>query len=171
MGCFINGDPVDGGGGDGECSDIGFYAYTLSNQVLSSGIDVDIYYTLKTEENPIGSFSLTAGGLTIPAYYTAPETGRYVFSAGIEANIAARGSLFLRFYHNNIIPGTTAGYQGSDSDEVSLATVATPSFSWVTRLTAGDTVQARAFQNSGFSATLVGCCAQIFFSGALICKV
>ncbi len=168
MGCFINGDPVDAPVG-GECSDIGFFAYTTSNQTLSSGIDKDIYLVLKRDENPVGSFSLTAGGLTIPAFYTAPEDGRYVFSAGIEANIAARGSLFLRCYINNLIPGTTAGYIGSDSDEVSIATVATPNYSLVTRLSAGDTVQMRAFQNSGFTASLIGCCAQIWFSGALIC--
>ncbi len=151
-GCFYGGKPPATGGGG---TDIGFYAYRSLNQTISSGVETVIGFNVKQDENPSGVFNLTTDT------FTAPQTGRYVFSSGIEMTIAARGSCYLRFYLNGV-------YNGSSSDEGSIPTTLTPNYSLVTWMVSGETAQMRAFQNSGFTGTLVGCCNQLWFSGAAI---
>ncbi len=152
-GCTINGQtPSNGGAGQ---ADIGFYAWRNANQAITSGLETLVNWTNKSDENPAGIMNLTT------EIFTAPNRGRYSFTSGVEMVIAARGSCYLRFYKNGV-------YQGGSSDEGSLATTLTPNFAIVTWMEVGDTAQIRVFQNSGFAASLIGCCNQLFFSGAAI---
>ncbi len=155
MACFYDG--VEVGGPGGGCENVGFYATRMSNQAIASGVETPVNFTSVMDANPVGVFS------TATDLFTSPVEGRYVFTANFEMTIAARGSGYLRWYIN----GT---YNGGASDEGSIATTLTPNSSIVYWLTVGETMQVRAFQNSGFAATLIGCCNQIWFSGALICS-
>lgn len=154
--CYFGGKLPDGGGG---CSNVGFYAYRNANQTISSGLETVIDFNLKwSTESPAGVFNLTTDT------FTAPVTGRYSFSSSIEMTLSARGSCQLRYYFNNV-------YRGSDSDESSIAGTVIPGWAITHYMTAGDTCQMRVWQNSGFAASLIGCCNQLFFSGALVCEV
>lgn len=155
MSCFYDG--VEAGAPSGGCQNVGFYATRLSNQTFGVGVELPIDFTSKMDENPVGVFNLATD------LFTAPVEGRYVFACNIEVITAARGSVYLRWYINNV-------YNGGDSDEGSIPTTLTPNASLVYWLDIGDTVAVRAFQNTGFAATIVGCCNQIWFSGALICS-
>ena len=155
MACFYDGVEAGGPGGDG-CENVGFYATRLSNQAIGSGVEQVVNFTSVMDDNPVGVFS------TATDLFTAPVEGRYVFTANVEMTIAARGSCYLRWYINTV-------YNGGASDEGSIPTTLTPNSSLVYWLSIGDTIQVRVFQNTGFAATLVGCCNQIWFSGALIC--
>lgn len=159
MGCFFGGKPPNGGGGDSSCNNTGFYAYRTINQTISSGLETVIDFNAKwATESPLGVYNLTTDT------FTAPVDGRYVFSSSIEMALAARGSCQLRYYYN----GT---YRGSDSDESSIPGTVIPAFAITHWMFQGDTCQMRVFQNSGFAASLIGCCNQLFFSGSLICEV
>lgn len=151
-GCTVNGETPTNG--DGQ-ADIGFYAWRNLNQTISSGLDTPVNWTNKSDENPAGIMNLTTD------LFTAPNRGRYSFTTGIEMTIAARGSCYLRFYKNAV-------YRGGASDEGSIATTLTPNFAIVIWMEVGDTAQVTVFQNSGFAASLIGCCNQLFFSGAAI---
>jgi hypothetical protein len=152
--CFSDGLPLDGAGG---CVDVGFWAYrATTNQTIAPTVETVVNLTNKADESPVGVFNLTTDT------FTAPITGRYVFSASVELVTAAAGSAYLRIY----IGGT---YRWGASDQSSLATTLTPCLSLVTWMTSGTTAQIRIYQNTGFNATLIGCCNQSGFSGALIC--
>lgn len=155
-GCFYGGEPPNG---DGACIDVGFYAWRDLNQAISSGLETVIDWTMKlATENPSGIMSLATDTFTVPA----GSAGRYTITSGIEMTIAARGSCYLRCYHNGV-------YNGSSSDEGSIATTLTPNYALIKYLAVGDTIQMRVFQNSGFAATIVGCCDQNWFSASSHC--
>lgn len=147
-GCTYNGQMPDV---DAGAVNIGFWAWRNLNQAITSGVETVVNWTNKRDENPTGIMNLTTDT------FTAPQAGRYIITAGVEMTIAARGSCYIRVYKNNV-------YQGSDSDEGSIATTVTPSVSQKDWLNANDTIQIRVFQNTGFAATLIGCCNNLWFS-------
>jgi len=156
--CFLDGEPPNGGGG-GSCTNVGFYAYRNANQTISSGLETVILFSNKwATESPAGVFNIGTDT------FTAPVEGRYVFSSSVEMTLAARGSCQLRYYFNSV-------YRGSASDESSIAGTVIPNFAITHYMRVNDTCQMRVWQNSGFAASLIGCCNQLFFSGSLICEV
>lgn len=157
--CFVDGQPPGAASAGCECENHGFFAWRAANQTIGSGVNVAIDYTNKRDD-PSNMFNLATDLATIPV------TGRYAFTSNIEINHGARSQGFLRVFRNGTdITGT---YYGSDSDETSLAGTTTPCWAFVDWFTVGETLKMYCFQNSGFAATAVGCCNQIFFSGALI---
>jgi hypothetical protein len=152
MTCFGNGQQLP------SCN-YGFYTWRNANLAVPSGVEVLVGFLLTSAtDNPLNFYS-TVGNIA-----TVPVTGRYVMTTGVEIVTAAAGSAFLRLYINGV-------YAGASSDEASTATTLTPNFALTKYLFAGDTVRPTVFQNTGFAATLIGCCNQLFFSMSACCVV
>lgn len=160
-GCFLGGQPPVDGGGSCECENHGFWAYRSANQTIGSGTNVALDYTTKRDD-PSGMFSLATD------YATIPVTGRYTFTAAVELVFGARGQGFLRCFRNGT--SVTGTYWGSGSDETSIPGTTTPQYTVTDWFQAGETLKMYVFQNSGFAASAIGCCNQIWFGGALIYK-
>ena len=153
--CFGNGDLLNGE--SGECDPQNFWAYRNANQSISSGLETLIDWNNKLgTENPTGFMNLTTDIATIPT------NGNWVISSSIEMTLAAAGSGYLRWYLNNT-------YRGADSDYHNTAGTIVLNFAATRYLFAGDTIEMRVFQNSGFAASLIGCCNQLFFSATSSC--
>ncbi len=157
MTCFGNGQELNGGTPSGACDPVNFWAYRDANQAISSGLETVVDWNNKlVTENPVGFMNLTTNIATIPS------NGTYVVSSSIEMSIAAAGSGYLRWYLNNT-------YRGSSSDYHATAGVIVLNFAATRYLFAGDTIEMRVFENTGFAASLIGCCNQLFFSCSSIC--
>ena len=157
MTCFGNGQKLNGDAPSGACDPQNFWAYRNINQTISSGLETLIDWNNKLgTENPVGFMNLTTNIATIPS------NGNWVISSSIEMTIAAAGSGYLRWYLNNT-------YRGADSDYHNTAGTIVLNFAATRYLFAGDTIEMRVFQNSGFTASLVGCCNQLFFSATSSC--
>lgn len=149
--CFADGMPLDGDGG-GACVVVGFNASVPSGgQAIPSGVETTVNWSSKANEVPAGFMNLATETATIPF------DGRYVVNTGVELVTAAAGSVYLRLYVSGAYAGGNSGYAG-------LATTITPSFGYTKFFTAGQTVQVRVFQNTGFAVSLIGCCAQSFLN-------
>lgn len=157
MTCFGNGQELNGGAPSGACDPVNFWAYRDANQAITSGVEALIDWNNKlVTENPAGFMNLTTNIATIPS------NGTYVLSSSIEMTVAAAGSGYLRWYLN----GTYRGAQTVYSD---IANTIVLNFAATRYLFANDTIEMRVFQNTGFAASLIGCCNQLFFSCSSIC--
>lgn len=157
MTCFGNGQTLNGDTPSGACDPVNFWAYRNANQAISSGVEQLIDWNNKlVTENPVGFMNLATDIATIPT------NGTYVLSSSIEITIAAAGSCYLRWYLNNT-------YRGASSDYHGTAGTIVLNFAATRYLFAGDTIEMRVFQNTGFAASLIGCCNQLFFSCSSIC--
>jgi hypothetical protein len=154
-GCFYGGEIPDNGVGN---VDIGFLAVKDIPQSVSSGVSTLLTFDSKLpDESPVGSFNLATNK------YTVPQEGRYIFTIGSELSVAARGSGYLELW---IDFGAGPIYKGSQSDESSVASGMALCYSLVHWVKAGDIVEARLFQNSGFNVNVIAC--STYFAGAAI---
>jgi len=155
-GCFLGGVPVCCDGGGGGAPNVGYEAYRTTNLSIAPTVETLINWNSKAFENPVGVFNLTTDR------FTAPTEGRYSFTGGIKLDTAAAGSVYLRIYRG-------ANFVTEQSVYSNVANTLSPSVSAILWLTAGQTVEARVFQNTGFFSTLQGC--GNLFAGAQIFEV
>ncbi len=153
MTCYGNGQKLDC-----CCLPFGFFAYSDEYHTIVSGVETLMDWNLKRDENPVGMMDLATDIATLPA------EGWWTFTSSIECVLAIRGQFYLRFYKNGV-------YVGGQSESYDIAGTVVVNGALVDYFEAGDTVEIRVFQNSGFNCNLIGCCDQLWFSGALICHV
>lgn len=135
----IHPDNYVGGGSGGP--NVGFFGYrAVGNQALASGLEVLIVVPDKVDDDG-GDFN------TSTYQFTAPTVGRYVFACSIEITIAASGIGECRIYRNST-------RQAEASDQSNVASTVKPCVAVALKLDAGDTVEVRAWENTGFAATL-----------------
>lgn len=157
MTCYGNGVAINGGGGGTACDPINFWAYRSSNMTIPPAVETRVDWTAKLgTENPVGFMNLTTDIATIP------QNGTYVISSSVEMVTAAAGSGYLRWYLNSV-------YRGAQSDYIATAGTMVLNFAATRYLYSGDTIEMRVYQNTGFNASLIGCCNQLFFSASAIC--
>lgn len=135
----------------GGTPDVGFYGYRASgNQTLTSGVETKVQYPNK-QDDPGGDFN------TSTYVFTAPTTGRYVFSASAQITLGAAGRAELRLYHGSTLV-SEGGSRTNQAESIRCTT------SVVRQMTASTTMEVRAYQASGFSATIQN--TGLHFSGA-----
>lgn len=151
-GCFYDGKPPTTPGG--SSINLGFFVERSVNQTLPGLTTTVIDTDLVIEENPIGTFDLTANHFkcTIP--------GRYGFCLAVDVEFggfSAYGICALR------VNGTI---RTDEQDETSIDDTIRMGNSFYFQLAVDDIVDAIVYNGDPFSATLSGC--QNQFSGALI---
>jgi len=145
--------------GGGTAVNIGFYAYrTGSNQTLSTGVETTV--GMNNVRDDAGSDFTTS--LT-DSYFTCPTAGRYVFSGSLELTLAAAGRGETRLY------SSVHGRVAESSDHENTAGTVKPSISTVLYCDQNEVIRLKAWQNSGFTATIQ--LAYSHFSGAQIVQV
>jgi hypothetical protein len=141
---FVSGNLEIGGsiiGGNGT-PNVGFYAYrTTSNQTLNNLTETKVQFN--TDENDDGSDY----DATTNYQFTAPSTGRYTFNAGLYVTLAAAGYCEIRLYVNSTLMRTGVS-------RTTAASNVFPTVGGTFKLSTNDTVEIRAFQNSGFASTI-----------------
>jgi hypothetical protein len=153
--CFIGGQPP-GNGADPCCEEVGFFAERFNTtQSISTGVETKIICDTVLMDNGRGDFSL------INSWFLVPFTGRYSFDCSFDLTTAAGGPVECRLYQNAI-------KRSDESNHPTTAVTTKVGASATLWCAAGDTIDFRVFQTTGFTATLVSCNNQI--SGALIYK-
>lgn len=151
MVCFGNGKRLDG------CLLYGFWAWSDQYQAIPSGVETLVTWNQKRDENPAGMMDLATETATIPI------EGWWTFTSSLEIVLAIRGNFYHRWYKNLV-------YVGGQSESYDIAGTVVTNAAFVDYFQIGDTVQVRCFQNTGVACNLIGCCNQLWFSGALICE-
>jgi hypothetical protein len=137
--------------------DVGFRSVkTSGTQAISSTVEAKVTFDAKTNDTD-GNFD------NVSQYrFTAPENGWYNFSATCSISMAVGGSAEIRMYVN-------ATMERKGGQCISTAGIIFPNVSAEVYLTAGDTVEVRAYQASGSAATILT--TDSVFSGAQTSKV
>jgi len=148
----------DGAGGcafedaaGGGTPNVGFYAYRASgNQTLNSASETQVEFP-NDQDDPGNDFNTTTDE------FVAPTTGRYTFSASAQITLAAAGRVEIRLYHGS----TCVAEGGSRTNQAETVRCCV---SVVRQMSSSDTMEVRAFQTSGFAATIQN--TNLHFSGA-----
>jgi len=148
---FLRADGAWAAPGGGGTPNVGFYAYRASrNQTLNSASETQVEFP-NDQDDPGNDFNTTTDE------FVAPTTGRYTFSASAQITLAAAGRVELRLYH-----GSTCVAEGGS--RTNQAETIRCSVSVVRQMSSSTTMEVRAFQTSGFAATIQN--ANLHFSGA-----
>jgi hypothetical protein len=148
-----------GGGSGGTAPNVGFYAYrTSGNITISSGSQEYIGFNAKRDDT--GGDYTTA---TLQSYFTCPTAGRYVFAGHARMSISAAGLVIVQIWssvHGDVMEG---------GDSYTQAGTVCPHVSATLYCDAGETIELRAYQLTGFAATLLG--SEAAFTGTQIMAV
>lgn len=139
--------------GDGGAPNVGFYAKrTSGNQTLNSASETKVAFPAE-DEDPGSDFNTTT------YVFTAPTAGRYTFTASAQITLAIAGRVELRLYHGSTL--VSEGGSRTNQAESLRCCVAV-----VRHMAASETMEVRAFQTSGFAATIQN--SGLHFAGAQI---
>lgn len=137
--------------------DVGFRAVKVSGtQILNSTVEAKVSLDTVTDDTD-GNFD------NVTQYtFTAPEDGWYVFSATASISMAVAGSGEVRLYKNTTLERKVGAC-------ISTAGIIFPNVSAEVKMSAGDTVEMRAYQATGSAATILT--TDTVFSGLQISRV
>lgn len=154
-GCTIGGKPP-GNGGDPCCEEVGFFAERFyTNQATVTGVEAKIMCDTVLMDNGRGDFDL------VNSWFLVPFDGRYSFDCSLDLSVGATGVCEVRLYQNAI-------KRSDESNHPPAAEVTKIGTSVTLWCLAGDTIDFRVYQITGFAASVVSCNNQI--SGALLYK-
>lgn len=115
-------------------------AYMSGSQSLNTTTETLVKYTSETYDDD-SAHSTSTGK------FTAVTAGIYIITASLNCTLAAAGTVHIRIYKNSTQMDTSAAY-------IDKAGTVYPAITTTLKLSVSDTVEIRAYQDSGYSSTI-----------------